>query len=50
MRSVNRRGEIMLEIGESCVKPIAEMDKDGWKLCLDYREDIFNFSTDFLKT
>ena len=29
--------EIMLEIGESCVKPIAEMDKDGWKVSLDYR-------------
>ena len=27
----------MLEIGESCVKPIAEMDKDGWKVSLDYR-------------
>ena len=36
MRLVNRRMEIMLEIGESCVKPIAEMDKDGWKVSLDY--------------
>ena len=37
MRLVNRRMEIMLEIGESCVKPIAEIDRDGWKVCLDYR-------------
>ena len=37
MRSGSRRVEIMLEIGESCVKPIAEMDKDIWKVLLDYR-------------
>ena len=37
MRLVNRRMEIMLEIGESSVKPIVEIDKDGWKVSLDYR-------------
>ena len=33
----NRRMENMLEIGEICVKPIAEIDRDGWKVSLDYR-------------
>ena len=36
-RLVNRQMEIMLEIGESCVKPIREIDKDGWKVSLEYR-------------
>ena len=31
------RMENMLEIDGSCVKPIREMDKDGWKVSLDYR-------------
>ena len=39
---VNRRMEIMLEIGGSCVNPIAEMDKDGWKVSLDYRIGQYN--------
>ena len=37
MRLVNRRMEIMLEIGEACVKPRAAIDGDGWKVSLDYR-------------
>ena len=44
----------MMEIGESCVKPIAEMDKDGWKVSLDYRIGQYGrffriFLTDFRK-
>ena len=34
MRLVNRQ---MLEICESCVKPIAEIDRDIWKVSLDKR-------------
>ena len=54
MRLDNRRMENMLEIGEICVKPIAETDKDGWKVSLDYRIGQYgrffpNFSTDFWK-
>ena len=41
MRLVNRRMEIMLEIGESYVKPMAEMDKDSWKVSLDYRIGLY---------
>ena len=37
MRLVNQRMEIMLEMGGVWVKPVAEMDKDGWKASLDYR-------------
>ena len=29
--------EIMLEIGESCVKPLALIDLHIWKVSLDYR-------------
>ena len=47
MRSVNRRMEIMLEIGESCVKPIAAIDRDGWKVTPDYR--IGQYGRFFLK-
>ena len=44
----------MLEIGESCVKPIAEIDRDGWKVSLDYRIGKYGrflqiVSTDFRK-
>ena len=47
MRSVNRRMEIMLEIGESRVKPIAEIDPG---LGLANTNDIFeNYSTNFPK-
>ena len=36
MRLVNHLMETMLEIGESYVKPIAEIDMEVWKLSLDY--------------
>ena len=54
MGSFNRRMEIMLEIEGLWVKPIAEMDKDGWKVSLDYRigqyaRVFLMFSTDFGK-
>ena len=43
MRLVNGRVEIMLEIDESCVKPIAEIDRDVWKVSLANLDDFFNF-------
>ena len=32
----NQQMETILGIGESRVEPIAQMDKDGWKVSLDY--------------